>query len=173
MLRLLAILLITGALYALAGAPGVIRPEAQRRAEVQAAQPEITRLETALRETPEALHAWAQLGRLHMEIGQYISSAEAYRRAVLLSGGEAGLILQYSKALVFAANGEVTDAAKRGLDRVLAQDARNPEARYFLALHALQQGDVPAAMQGMKALYRELPEDSPLKAIINRQIGRE
>lgn len=170
---LLFVIVFTAALYWYLGAPEVVRLEEERQAELEAAKPEIHRLEEELKANPKDAAAWAALGQKYMEIARYTASSEAYRRAVLLSGGHPALILQYNKALIFAANGEVSDKANEGMAMVLKLDPGNPEARYFMALHKFQQGEIPAAMAEIKALYKELPADSPLKAVIDRQIGRK
>lgn len=156
-------------LYGIIGAPEVVIMQARAR---EAAR-EIARLEKAAEASPDDAQGWASIGQKAMETGQYDASARAYRRAVLLTQGQPGMILQYNKALIFAAGGEVTEEAERGLNIVLLMDKGNPEARYFLALRQLQQGRAEEAMQEMKTLYRELKEDSPLKAVIDRQIGRK
>jgi len=116
--------------------------------------------------------AWAELGRAYMQARDFADAAQAYKQAVVHSGGAVDLILRYAEALIFAADGNVTDDAARALDAVL-QQGPNDEARYFSALRKLQQGDTQTAMRDMKALYRSLPQDAPLRHIINRQIGRE
>lgn len=116
---------------------------------------------------------WAALGQERMEAGRYAESAEAYRRAVLLSGGEPRLVLQHAKSLVFRSGGEVGEDAAGAFALVLVAMPGNPEARYFLALRDLQQGRAEAAMKVFKALYADLPDDAPLKRIMKRQIGRE
>jgi cytochrome c-type biogenesis protein CcmH/NrfG len=83
------------------------------------------------------------------------------------------LILAYTKAQVMQADGKVTDEAKKGLEIVLMIQPENPDARYFMALRKLQDGQTSEAMGDMKALYKSLPADSPLKATIDRQIGRK
>lgn len=163
---------LSAGLFLLLSSPEVSLLEAERKADMAAAQPVIDGLEAHLKNHPDDVRAWAKLGEKWMETGRYTASAEAYRHAVLLTEGNPAMILQYNKALIFAARGEVTDDAKRGLQMVLKLDAGNPEARYFLALRQVQDGDLKTAMQEMKSLYHELPEGSPLKEIIDRQIGR-
>lgn len=167
------IVVVTAGGYALLGAPALVLRDAEYRQSVATTQPLVAALNARVRENPKDLAAYATLGQLLMETGKHTASAEAYRHAVLLSGGDPMLILQYNKALIFAAGGQVSDKAAEGLHMVLKLLPGQPEARYFLAIQSLQAGNAEAAMQEMKALYHELPEDSPLKTIINRQIGRE
>jgi cytochrome c-type biogenesis protein CcmH/NrfG len=56
---------------------------------------------------------------------------------------------------------------------VLLQKPQHQEARYWLIVRRVQDGEGETAMKDMQSLYRSLPDDSPLKAMINRKIGRE
>jgi cytochrome c-type biogenesis protein CcmH len=140
---------------------------------IAAALGDIPALEAETQASPESVRAWSALGLAHLIAEQYQQSAEAYKHAVLLSQGDPHAILQYARALIFAAQGTVTAEASRALDMVLLQDPEQPEARYFKAIADLQSGRTQEAMAAMKSLYRDLPDDSPLKKMINRQIGRE
>ncbi len=169
---LLFVLAFTAALYAWLGEPNVAWMDYQFQAEVAREQPNIDRLKARVKESPEELIPWVLLGSAYMKTARYAAGAEAYKRAVVLSGGEPGLILQYNKALIFAAGGEVTDEAKKGMEMALKLDPGNPEARYFLAIRKLQDDKAEEAMKDMKSLYKELEPGSPLKMLIDSQIGR-
>ena len=108
-----------------------------------------------------------------METSQFSAAANAYKQAVLLSGGNPVFIMAYSRALIMEADGEVTDDAKKSLDIVLVLQPENEEARYFMAVRKLQSGNSREAMTEMKELYKSLADGSPLKAMIDRQIGRQ
>ena len=125
---------------------------------------------------PMGLYAWLgqpETARLMREYENAGSLSEMYRRAVLKSGGDPALILAYNKALIAEAGGEVSDAAKKGLEMVLTLSPGEPEARYLLAIRTLQEGKTKQAMREMKALYHELPENHPLRALMDAQIGRK
>jgi cytochrome c-type biogenesis protein CcmH len=81
--------------------------------------------------------------------------------------------MSYVHALIIDADGIVTQEAKRSLDMVHILQPENEEARYFLAMHKMQSGDAKAAMEDMKELYKTLPDDSRIKEMIDRQIGRK
>lgn len=150
-------------LYLLLGAPETAWDVQKYRAIEAESEP--------LRVQLAAKERWAELGDMEMALLHHNAAAEAYRKAVLKSGGDARLILQYNKALVFAASGTVTDHAKKGFEMVLKMLPKNPEARYFLAVRKMQDGDTEAAMKEMRALFKELPDDSPLKQMMRAQIG--
>jgi cytochrome c-type biogenesis protein CcmH len=159
-------------LYLLVGSPLIIDAIAVRDEKMTALKNEIQVYAQTVKSNPKDQNAWVMLGQAFLETGQFSAASNAFRQSVLLSNGHPMLLLAYAKSLVLAADGTVTDDAKKALEMVLLQDKQNPDARYFMALYNLQKGNMPEAMRAMKALYHELPDDSPLKATINRQIGR-
>jgi cytochrome c-type biogenesis protein CcmH len=166
------VLLGAAGFYALFGSPLVVEladAHAKRMAELRIS---IAEHSQAIKKNPKDIGAWVLLGQGLAESGQYAAAASAFKQAVVLTEGDPRIILAYAKAQIMAAEGTVTQEAKRSLDMVVLQDKENPDARYFLAIYDLQEGRTEAAMAAMKALYRGLPEDSALKATIDRQIGR-
>lgn len=127
----------------------------------------------AVKKDPKNIEAWVALGDNFMESDQFSAAANAYKQGILLSQGNPALIMAYARALIFAADGTVTPEAKRSLDMLLILEPENEEARYFQAVYKMQSGDTGNAMREMKELYKSLPPDSPIKAMINRQIGRK
>lgn len=160
-------------LYALLGAPGIVPLIEEHNKQLASLQESIAAQSREIQASPKDLGAWVGLGQSLMATGQYKSAAGAFRRAVVLSGGNPLLLLAYASALISDAGGKVTDDARQTLQMVLLQQPENPEARYLLAVRLLQEGKTEAAMKNMKELYHSLPDNSPMKAVIDRQIGRK
>lgn len=167
------LVVLSFALYAYLGAPKLLDEIARYDADMAAIDARIVELDKKLQDTPDDVETLAALGQAYFERGEYSASGETYKKTVVLSEGDPLLILQYSKALIFAAGGTVTEDARKGLRLVRAMLPDNPEAQYFLALADVQDGNAERAMPVFKELYHELPEDSPIRQIIARQIGRE
>lgn len=169
----IAIFFIGGfGLYYALGAPEMIPLLAQREEKIAALKTEIIKNSEAVKADPKNLAAWVALGQSFIETNQYDAAANAFKQSVLLSGGDPVLIFSYAKALILTADGKVTDAAKKSLEMVLLQQPDNPEARYWLIVRQLQDGHTQDAMKVMKKLYRSLPDDAPLRKMIDKQIGR-
>jgi len=159
--------------YALLGSPSVIPLMAEHDAKIAELQKVVVQQSDAVKSNPQDLAAWVGLGQSYMQSGQYKSASHAFKQAVLLSKGNPLIILAYASAMISEAGGTIPDEAKKSLEMVLLQQPENPEARYLLALRMLQDGKTADAMQNMKELYRSLPDDSPLKTMIDKQIGRK
>ena len=160
-------------LYHQFGTPEILPLLAERDVKLATLKDHIATYSAEVKTNPNHLKAWVMLGDSFMETSQYAGAANAYKRSVLLSQGNPILIMAYARALIAQADGNVTDDASKSLKMALILEPQNAEARYFLIVRKLQQGDTQAAMKEMKALYKTLPDDSPLKAMIDRQIGRK
>lgn len=156
-------------LYLWLGSPQLPRMLAEYRAREAAMASEIAALERAAREQPETLEHWVKLAEAHNSLQRYGLAAEAYKKAVLLSGGEPNVIFAYARALILSEGGRITPEAKKSLEMVLLQWPGHPESRYFLALERQQAGDKAGAEKEFKALARELPEEHPLHAMIKER----
>ncbi len=161
------------ALYGWVGAPHII-PALEQYAETQAAARQVIITESAvIKKDAKNLEAWIRLGQAFAETSQWEASANAFKRSVLLSEGNPDLIMAYARALIMADGGKVNDHARKSLEMVLLQKPEHPEARYYMNVRLLQDGKTQEAMQAMKKLYHSLPEDSPVRAMIDREIGRK
>lgn len=159
-------------LYFIVGAPRVVPLMAVRAEKMEAIKTAMLEHSAAVKANPKNLEAWVTLGQAFVETGQYAAAANAFKQAVLLSKGDPKLIMAYAKSLIMEDGGSVSDPAKKSLEMVLLQEPGHEEARYFLAVRKLQDGKTQEAMQEMKSLYRSLPNDSPLRETIDRQIGK-
>ena len=173
---LLVILFFTGGsfvLYNQFGTPEILPLLKEREEKLSLLKEKIITNSEAVKKDPKDLKAWVDLGDNFMESSQFSAAANAYKQGILLTQGNPATIMAYARALILAADGTVTSEAKKSLDMLLILEPQNAEARYFLAMHKMQSGDTKNAMHEMKELYKTLPADSPLKDMIDRQIGRK
>ncbi|MEK6746775.1 MAG: hypothetical protein AABY33_07070 [Pseudomonadota bacterium] len=160
-------------LYKQFGTPEILPLLAEREEEISALKEKIIVNSDAVKKDPKDIKAWLELADNFMESNQFDAAANAYKQGILLSRGNPELIMAYASAMILAAGGTVTQDAKKSLDMLLILQPANEKARYFLAMHKMQSGDTENAMAEMKELYKSLPEDSSLKDMIDRQIGRK
>ncbi len=133
---------------------------------------QVAELEKKLQDNPKDLPAWLSLGTLWMNAGQFQPASQAYKQAVLLSGGNAAIIMQYAIALIMANDGTVSDEATESLKMVLTLAPKHPEARYYMAIRHEQQGEKEQAIQLFDGLLDDLPEAIPLSSVIARKLVR-
>lgn len=133
------------------------RQQAQQR--MPAMQDAIDKLQARLEEDPQDVQGWALLGRSYMTLQQYTKAADAYARAVELDPAS-GLKSAYGEALVYAADGMVTERAKTIFEAALGQAEGDPRARFYLARFEYQAGNVQQAMEMLIALAQSAPADA-------------
>lgn len=174
-LLLLAVIITFGSvsLYAVFGGARVVPLVFAHQQRLEELKLEIAKHSQILVNNPENLEAWLSLAQAYSAGGDYAEAARGFKQAVLLSRGHPRIIAAYAEALVMQAGGTVTMQAKKSLDIALMISPDLPLARYYQAIWLLQNNRAEEAMQTMKTLYRELPDDSNLKIRINELIGRE
>ena len=149
-------------LYAKAKAP---RPPASasgaKAPELPDVETMVERLALRLQKKPDDVEGWRMLGWSYFSLQQPAKAVEAYARAVALEPQAAALKSAYGEAMVAAENGTVTPQAVETFNAALALEAKNPKARYFVALALEQTGKKKEALDGWLGLLAEPMADEP------------
>lgn len=109
---------------------------------------------------------WAELGVVQMQLSHYDAATKSLKQAVLDSDGKPELILLYGKALMMQADGNITQDAKAAFSMAAKLLPSNPEPKLYLAMERMQAGDIEEGRKQMKSLKASLPEDSPLRNML-------
>ncbi len=168
------------ALYLHLGAPGMPdQPLAGRLAEGQPAEdgaPDIEnmveRLARRMEENPDDLKGWLFLGRSYMVQERFDDAAKALANASRLGDNRPDIVANYGEALVAAADGIVTPAARDQFQSSFEGDPLNPKARYYLALALAQEGRLDEALRAWVDLAAVSPPDASWHAAVLQQIER-
>ena len=96
-----------------------------------------------------------------MRLERYDDAANAYSEVLRLLGENPSRRAEYGEALVAAAGGVVTDQARAAFDKALAEQPGQPQARFYLALAAEQDGKKAEAIQDYESLVADGPADAP------------
>lgn len=131
----------------------------------------IARLAAHLKTHPEDLTGWLLLARSEVELGRYQEAVDAYLHAEDLSGHRADIAGDRGEALVLAAGGRVTPAAREAFERARKDPENAPRSRYYLALAQMQEGDAAGAVQAWRALAADAQEDAAWLPLVRRQIA--
>jgi cytochrome c-type biogenesis protein CcmH len=129
----------------------------------------IGQLAAHLKTHPEDLTGWLLLGRSDVQTGHYQEAADAYQHAEDLSGHRADIAGDRGEALVLAAGGTVTPAARKAFEAALKDPENAPRSRYYLALAQMQQGDTAGALKAWQALAADAPKDATWLPLVRRQ----
>src|SRR5690242_18615312 len=109
----------------------------QSNGEIEAA---VAAVEARLIAKPDDGKGWAVIAPVYMRLERYSDAAHAYAEALRILGEDPLRRAAYGEALVAAAGGVVTDEARQAFDRALTDKPGQPQARYYLALAAEQDG---------------------------------
>lgn len=138
-----------------------------------AAQPsdQLAALEARTKAEPDSADAWMQLGAARFDLGRFADAAAAYEKATALSPGSAGLWSALGEARLMASERDpMPAAAVAAFDKAITLDAKDPRARYFLAVKKDVAGDHKGALDDWFALLADTPQGAPWEADLRRTI---
>jgi cytochrome c-type biogenesis protein CcmH len=130
----------------------------------------IATLEAKLKENPDDAEGWRMLGWSLFETGKFAESAQAYKRATQIEPKKGEYWSSLGEALVLAGKGDVPPDAKAAFTTALQLDAKDPRARYFLAVAKDISGDHEGAINDWIALLKDTPAGAPWEADVRRII---
>jgi len=136
----------------------------------------ITELEGRLEASPDDAEGWALLARTLERTSRPRDSLSAYARAIELSPSDRLLAAEYAEARVLANDGVVDAIALDLFGRLMASpDPEAPDighqARYYLALHKAQSGDLSAALTQWRNLRADAPPGADWIGMLDAQIS--
>ncbi len=132
---------------------------------------QLAALEARTRAEPGSAEAWMQLGAARFDMGEYAGAVAAYEKATALSSDSAGLWSALGEARVMASERDpMPAAALAAFDKAIALDAKDPRARYFLAVKKDIGGDHKGAIEDWFALLADTPQGAPWEADLRRTI---
>ena len=173
---LIVLLLLPVGLYAALGSPNIPGQPAFARS---AAPPDhqsiatlIGQIEEHLAKNPNDGAGWQVIAPVYMRLGRYDDAVAALRKSLALNGENATRDSDLGEALVAAADGVVTDEAKKLFVRAVALDGKDSKARYFLGLADEQDGNREAATEKWRALLKDAPANAPWAGFVRQALAR-
>ncbi len=169
-------------LYGWQGAPGLAgKPAAERKPPTAAAAPAaprdddmaglVDRLAEKLRRNPDDARGWVLLARAHAALERPGEAARAYARAAALLPDDAGVRARYGEVLMAASQGRINAAARLAFVEALRRNAREPRARFYMGLAALQEGDRAGALARWRALAADSRPDDEWMPMLRTRIA--
>lgn len=125
---------------------------------------------------PDDAGAWQQLGWAYFDGRRYADAARAYRRATAIAPGNATFWSSLGEAIVMGSEKDpMPPEAAKAFDKAIGIDAKDPRARYFLAVRRDLRGDHGGAIGDWLALLADTPPGAPWEQDLRRtieQVGR-
>jgi cytochrome c-type biogenesis protein CcmH len=132
----------------------------------------VGRVEAHLAKNPNDGAGWDVIAPVYLRLGRFDDAVMARRKALALNGESATRDADLGEALVAAANGVVTDEAKRAFESAVARDAKEAKARYFLGLADEQDGNRDGAAKRWRAMLDEAPPGAPWAGFVRTALAR-
>ncbi len=153
----------------LPGAPFASR-EQERGRDVAALQARIAELQARVEAAPHDADAWLVLAQALRGAHQFAAAADAFAQIVALGRSDAPILAAQGEMLTLAAGGVVTPAARAAFQTALNREPREPRARYYVGLAALQAGEPNQALDVWLALEADSAPDAPWLPILRQRI---
>ena len=131
----------------------------------------VAAVEARLIAKPDDGKGWAVIAPVYMRLERYSEAAHAYAEALRILGEDPLRRAAYGESLVAAAGGVVTDEARQAFDRALTDHPGQPQARYYLALAAEQEGKKADAIRDYQALLADSPPDAPWRSMVSGHLA--
>ena len=130
----------------------------------------VRQVEQHLEQKPNDARGWMVLAPAYKRIGRYNDAANAYKKALAISGPDADLMTDMGESLVLANNGLVSNEAQEVFEAVQQAAPKHMKARYYVALAHQQEGKTADAIAGWTAMLAESAPDAPWRAAVEQQI---
>jgi cytochrome c-type biogenesis protein CcmH len=131
----------------------------------------VRQVEQHLEQKPNDARGWMVLAPAYKRIGRYTDAANAYRKALAISGPDADLMTDMGESLVLANNGLVSNEAQKIFEAVRLTAPKHMKARFYVALAHRQEGRTADAVTGWNAMLAESAPDAPWRAAVEQQIS--
>ena len=131
----------------------------------------IAQLEAKLKTNPNDAQSWQMLGWAFFQTQKFAEAGQAYARATQIDPKKGEYWSSLGEARVMAGPGDVSPDAKAAFEKAIALDAKDPRARYFLAVAKDIGGDHKGAIDDWFALLRDTPPGAPWEADVRRLIS--
>jgi cytochrome c-type biogenesis protein CcmH len=175
-LGLIAVLILPLGLYLALGSPDIPGQPAFARTTApqngQSIEALVSQVEAHLAKSPDDGAGWEVIAPVYSRLGRFDDAAAAWRKSIAINGENAARDAGLGEALVAAANGVVTDDAKQSFTKAVANDPKDPKARYFLGLADEQDGNREAAAARWRAMLQDAPPDAPWIGFVKVALGR-
>lgn len=130
----------------------------------------LARIESHLAANPTDGKGWSVLAPVYLRQGRFEDAAKAFATAIRHDGPTAERHAGQGEALILAAGGVVTAAARESLAEAVKLDPANARARFFLAIGLEQDGNIPGAVASLTALLAEAPADAPWAGAVKARL---
>ncbi|PPJ48690.1 c-type cytochrome biogenesis protein CcmI [Rhizobium sp. KAs_5_22] len=131
----------------------------------------VAKVERHLAENPNDGSGWDVLAPIYFKMQRLGDAELAFRNAIRLQGTNPARMNGLGEVLMAGNDGIVTDDARAAFEEALRVDAKDPRARFYLALSLEQGGKRQEALTGFQALAKDSPADASWLPLVQQHIA--
>lgn len=131
----------------------------------------VAKVEERLRQEPNDGKGWDVIAPVYAAQGRNQDAVDAYANAMRILGETPKRLEGLALADIRAANGLVTEKARKAFARALELDASRTEPKLWLALAKEQDGKLDEAVAEYKALLAAAPETAPWRKAVEARLA--
>jgi cytochrome c-type biogenesis protein CcmH len=121
---------------------------------------------------PQDAKGWRRLGMAQFLANHFEESANSFAKAIALEPENLDTKSSHAEALVMAAQGTVTPAAKAIFDQVLEANPREARSLFYDALAFEQAGNFDTARDRWRVMLQDAPPDAPWRKAIEEHVQK-
>lgn len=131
----------------------------------------VAKVEERLRQEPNDGKGWEVIAPVYAAQGRFEEAGNAYANAIRILGETPRRLEGLAMADIRAANGLVTERARKAFQRSLDLDATRIDPKLWLALAKEQDGKTAEAAAEYKTLIAQAPADAPWKKAVEERLA--
>jgi cytochrome c-type biogenesis protein CcmH len=162
-------------IYVLIGKPNLSDRPLQARLDAPPGKIEliaaVAKIERRLANTPGDVRGWQVIAPVYVRMKRYDDAVKAWKNVIRLSPPNAEYYAYLGEAMVFAASGKVTPAARQAFDNALKIDPNQKLALYASAIGEEQSGNFSQARAIWEKLIVNAPPGAAWAATIRERIA--
>lgn len=159
-----AIVAVTFGVYAIVGSPSLPGEPLTARLDAPLTRNSpmdamVAKVEAKLRANPADAAGWNAIAPVYLRVHRFADAADAFGKAMSLSGETPELLAGYGEALTMLNNGTVNAPAREAFEKALKLQPDMPAALFWLASAKEEEGQLAEAREGYQTLLKNLPHD--------------
>lgn len=128
-------------------------------------------LAARMKDRPDDAEGWTMLARSYVILGRFAEALPAYRRAVELEPGNAGLLADHADAIAASRGTIVNPESEQLVEKALTIDPQQPKALALAGTLAFERGDFAGAATRWQKIADQLPPGSEMAMQVQASIA--
>lgn len=131
----------------------------------------VAMVEARLRAKPDDAQGWDVIAPIYLRLGEFSKAAEAFSQALTLLGESPKRLSGFAEASIRAADGIVSEPARKAAERLIALEPKRVEPRLWLSIAKQQNGDLAGAAESLRSALKDAAPDPAWREAIEHRLA--